>query len=240
MVELADEHRRHAVERGAALGLDRVEHCLGLERLGGQHDARSVRGRGEVPHDHAEAVVVGDRHADAVVLGDRAALADEEAVVEDVVVAERRALRKAGRPARVLDVDRVRRVQRRRSLAYRLERDALGAGQQLVPRGVVEEDDALEARQVAAHLVDHRRVVARLERARRHEHPAPRLADRVRELVRAIGRVDVHEDHADLRRRVLHQRPLGAVRRPHAEPVAGLEAEREQSARGAVDLGVEL
>ena len=46
-------------------------------------------------------------------VGVAAALADEEAVVQDVVVAERRALREARRAARVLDVDRVVEVERR-------------------------------------------------------------------------------------------------------------------------------
>src|SRR3954451_14099486 len=43
---------------------------------------------------------------------------------------------------------------------------------------------------------------------------APDLPEHVRELVRAVRRVDVHEDRADLRRRVLRQHPLRAVRRP--------------------------
>ena len=33
MLELGDEHRRHAVERRAALGFDRLEHGAGVERL---------------------------------------------------------------------------------------------------------------------------------------------------------------------------------------------------------------
>jgi uncharacterized ferredoxin-like protein len=49
-------------------------------------------------------VVEGHGDADAFVLGVGAALGDEVAVVEDVVVGERRALGEAGGAARVLDV----------------------------------------------------------------------------------------------------------------------------------------
>src|SRR3954454_24622970 len=49
----------------------------------------------KVPHDHAEAVVEGHGDTDAVLLGVADQLADEEAVVEDVVVRERRALGEA-------------------------------------------------------------------------------------------------------------------------------------------------
>ena len=35
VAELGDEHRRHAVERGAALGLDRLEHGAGSNASAG-------------------------------------------------------------------------------------------------------------------------------------------------------------------------------------------------------------
>jgi hypothetical protein len=50
-------------------------------------------------------MVERDRDADAILRGIAAGLADEEAVVENVVVSERGALRKPGRAACVLDVD---------------------------------------------------------------------------------------------------------------------------------------
>ena len=63
--------------------------------------------RAEVAHHHAEAVVERHRHADPVIGGVAAARADEVAVVEDVVVRQRRALGEASGAAGVLDVDRV-------------------------------------------------------------------------------------------------------------------------------------
>ena len=91
-----------------------------------------------------------------------------------------------------------------------------------------------------AHLVDHGRVVARLERAGAEQQPHARLAQHVLELVRAVGGVDVDEDRADLGRRVLHEHPLGAVGRPDADAVARADPEMQQPGRRGVDRRVEL
>jgi hypothetical protein len=192
----------------------------------------------EVAHDHAEAVVEGHGQARHVALGDVDELGDEEAVVEDVVVRERRALGEAGRPARVLDVDRVVEGQ----LGHpRGDRVAVGlAGAELVPLGTVDEDRPLERLHPAADLVDHGGVVAGLERTGAEQQPHARLAQRVLELVRAIGGVDVDEDRADLGRRVLDDDPLRAVGRPDAHAVAHADPEAQQPGRRGVDRRLEL
>ena len=118
--------------------------------------------------------------------------------------------------------------------------------QERVPREValsgasVEEDHGLERREVRADLGDHGGVVRRLERRRRDEHRRPRLPEHVLDLGRPVRRVDVDEDRADLGGGVLHDRPLGAVRRPDADPVAALDAEREEGPGALVDGGDEL
>ena len=73
----------------------------------GIDDGRAMREAGQVAQHHAEAVV--QRHRDAQPVGRRElhALADEEAVVQDVAMRQRRALGKAGGAAGELDVDRV-------------------------------------------------------------------------------------------------------------------------------------
>ena len=141
---------------------------------GGRRDdhAGAVGDGAEVAHDHAEAVVEGHRDADAVLLGVAAELADEEAVVEDVVVRERRALGRAGGAARVLDVDRLVEVELGPLDLVRR------AAQQLVDL-VAEEEDVLELGQVVAHLGDHRAVVGALELGRGDQRLAARLAQRV-------------------------------------------------------------
>jgi hypothetical protein len=66
------------------------------------------------------------------------------------------------------------------------------------------------------------------------------LLERVPQLVRAIRRVDVHQHGSGLRGRVLGEHPLGAVRRPHADPITLRDPALEQAGREAVDGGVEL
>ena len=62
VLQLREEHRRHAVERGAALTIDRLEHALRIERFHG-HSAGAVRVRAEHADHAAEAVK--QRHAQA-------------------------------------------------------------------------------------------------------------------------------------------------------------------------------
>ena len=142
---LGDEHRRHAVERRALLVGDRAQGQGRVEAGRRDHHRRAVGGAREVAHHHPEAVVEGHRDADPVLLGVAAGLADEVAVVEDVAVAERRALGEAGRARRVLDVDRVVGSSDADALREVLLADALTVGDQPGPaRLVVEVDDPLE------------------------------------------------------------------------------------------------
>ena len=194
----------------------------------------------QVAEHHPKAVVERDRDADAVDLGVATALADEEAVVEDVAVAERRALREAGRAARVLNVDR---VVGRQGGADRFELrfpNLLCPRQQLVPVARVQDHDALQVRQARAHLGDHRHVVGALEGRRGDQHLAARLTQRVLELRGPIGGVDVDHDHAGLGGRVLDQHPLGAVGAPDPEPVSRLDSRGDQSPRQQIDRRTEL
>ena len=69
------------VHRSAATAFERR---LRVERRRRDHDRGPVRRAREIPEHHPEAVVEGHRDADPVLLGVAAALADEEAVVEDV------------------------------------------------------------------------------------------------------------------------------------------------------------
>jgi hypothetical protein len=97
VVELGDEHRRHAVERGAALGLDGLESGQRVETLARIDHRRAMRQAAEIADHHAEAVVERHRDAHPVMLGELHRLGDEEAVVQNVVMGQRRALRKPGR-----------------------------------------------------------------------------------------------------------------------------------------------
>ena len=111
MVQHADEHRRHAAEHVAALIVQcvqqrqRVEAFAGIDDRGAQHHAEQAAA------DHAAAVVQRQRHAVTIALRHAHDLAGKECVVENIVVAQRRRLRRTGRAGRVLDVDRIVRLQ---------------------------------------------------------------------------------------------------------------------------------
>ena len=121
--ELGDEHGGHAVERRAALVLDGLQGGGGVERRRGDDDRGPVRRRPEVAHHHPEAVVEGHGHAHPVLLAVVEQAAHEEAVVQDVVVRQRRTLGEPGRARGVLDVDRVVEAQRRGTLGERTRVD---------------------------------------------------------------------------------------------------------------------
>ena len=95
--QLGDEHRGHPIEGRAALLRNCLEHGLRFEGGARQDDAGPVGGRSQVPHHHAEAVVIGHRDTDPVAFRDPAPLPDEVAVVQDVQVGEVRPLRESGR-----------------------------------------------------------------------------------------------------------------------------------------------
>ena len=235
-----DEHRRHAVHPGAPLLGDRAQRDRRVEAGRGDHHGRAVRGAAEVGHHHPEAVVERHRDAQPVLRPEVDQLGRDVAVVEDVAVAERGALRVAGGPGGVLDVDRVVRLQRGHPLRERLGGDRRAAGDQLPPVVGVDVDDPLQGRALVAHLLDHAAVVAGLEARRGEQQPHPALVHRVGELVGAVRRVDVDQDRSGLGAGVLGQRPLRAVRGPDPDPLPLLHAGGHQPAGQGVDVAVQL
>ena len=105
----------------------------------------------QVAHHHAETVV--ERHRDAQPVGRRASagyrLADEEAVVEDVAVRQRRALGAGG--AGELDVDGVVELQ-----ASPVSRPGVG----LVPALALAEDQVVEVEHAAGGFVPRRMTIS--------------------------------------------------------------------------------
>jgi hypothetical protein len=156
--------------------------------------AGAVRRAREVAEDHAEAVVERHRDANAIGLGEPHRLADEEAVVEDVVVRERRALRRTGGPRRVLEIDGVVELQGALAFGERLEGRLRCRGFERAP-SLVEDDRFEQRRAPRAHLGEHLDVVARAERPRQEERRAPDWF-RTYSSSALVRGVDVHEDCA--------------------------------------------
>ena len=80
----------------------------------------------------------------------------------------------------------------------------------------------------------HLDIVRFAKTACRHEDADTGLIERVFELTQPVGRVDIDEDRANLRRSVLHDRPLCSVRAPDPDPVSPFDAQGQQRARRTV------
>ena len=259
MVERGDEHGGHAVEGGAVLLRHRLQHRQRLEGLGRIDHGGAVGEAAEVAHHHAEAVVQRHRNAQAVARHELDRLADEEAVVEDVVVRQGRALGVAGGAGGELDVDRVVELQ---LLGQHGERGQLLAGrraQQLIEvehagrfvrahadhhferrQAVAAQQTGLAVAELGREVGDHLEVVAGLERRRQHQRTAADLVERVFEFGAAIGGVDIHQNQAGLGGGELGQRPLHVVLRPDADALARRQAEAHQPAGERVDAALQL
>ena len=182
--------------------------------------------RRQIAHHHAEAVVERHRNAHAVLFGVSDAVTDEVAVVEDVDVRERGALGESGGTRRVLNIDRIVRAQPGLHTRQRLGVDR-GVGD-LLPRLPPDDDHVAQRGASPAHFVEHRCVVGTPERRRREDRAHRRLVEHVLQLVGAICGIDVHQNRADLSGGVLDHHPLGTIRRPDPDPVAGLGAAFDQ------------
>ena len=115
-------------------------------------------------------MIQGHRDAHPVALGVPEQPGQEVPVVEDVVVAERRALGEPGRAARVLDVDRLVAIEQLTRRADLIERGA--ARRDLLPFVEAEEDRSLQLRKLGADLVDHRDEIGALHLARGEQETA--------------------------------------------------------------------
>ena len=259
LLQHGDEHGRHAVERGAAGLGHRIQRLRRIEALARKHHRRALRDAAQHAHHHAETVVERHRNAQGVLLGQPDAVGDEARIVDDVAVGERGALGRAGSAGGELDIDRVvraercgERVQPRRLLRpaqpdHILEAEQPGSGV------VAHRNRDFEMRQLRraeparlagfefrGQLAKHVDIARRLEGFRRDKRPAPDGIQRVFELERPVGGVDIDQDRAEAGGGELGQDPFEPVGRPDADTVALAEAEREQPGGERVHLPVEL
>ena len=240
VAEHRNEHRRHAVNRCTPFLFDGVERESRVEPGCGNDHRGAVAGAAEVGHHHAEAVIERHRNAQPVAGVEVDQLGREVPVVEDVAVRQRRTLRETGCARGVLDVDRLTVVECSQPCPQSVGADLLSAVDEAGPVVRPDEYHLTQFRCIRPDLVDHADVVRRLERGRGDQSANTRLLQDIGQFVRAVGRIDVDQDGADLRGRVLHDGPLGTVRRPHADALTAFDAQRHETACDHVDFVVEL
>ena len=90
-------------------------------------------------------------------------------------------------------------------------------------------------RKLRQQRVQHLHVVRGLERGRGDDRGAADFGQREFELAQAIGWIDGDENESCFGGGKLRQRPFRPVERPHPDPRAALEAEREKARRQRID-----
>jgi hypothetical protein len=183
---------------------------------------------------------------------------DEIAVVQDVVMAQRCALREPGRAAGVLDIDRIFETQFALALRERIGGHLARSREHVDPRKHAfawraERDDHFELRHarelqcprhaggdLGCDALQNLVVVGGLEDVRQHEVTATGLVQRVLEFRRLIARIDVDQNRTEFAGRELSERPFGAIGRPDADALSFRNAERHQRARQFVYPAAEL
>ena len=244
MIEHADEHGRHAIQRGAAFRLDRIQYRPGIEPVRRIDQRRTAGNCGKVAHHHAETMVQWHRHANPVCRRQVLGPPDEIAVVEDIAMAQRGAFRQAGGAAGELDIHRIVGAQRR---AGRIQRGAVGGLRQIVPAqvprmGLIVQRYHQPQRGYPRRpdVAQHGDIVAGLEPRRRDERAAPDFVQGIFDFAGAIGGVDRHQNGADPRGGKLDHRPLRTIGRPDSHPVAFADAVGQQPGGDPIHLGIEL
>jgi len=106
MVQLGDEHRRHAVQRRTAFAVHRRQHFQRIEILD-HHHRRTVRNHRTDPQHATE--TMEQRHANQQSVGRSKMhpVADRQPVVQDIVTGQHHPFRESGRPGRILHIDLV-------------------------------------------------------------------------------------------------------------------------------------
>src|SRR4051794_20253496 len=104
VAEQRDEHGRHAIEPGAAFLRDSLQCGAGIKPLARKDHGGALGDAAQRAHHHAETMIQRHGNAQPVLIAEMNRCRDEIAVVDDVVVGERGALRRAGRARGELDV----------------------------------------------------------------------------------------------------------------------------------------
>ena len=221
-----DQHGRHARHRCRPLRLDQVEHQArtrtpvpGRARAGARRSPSAPRPQPAVWNSGN-----GFTYASPGAKSNRPSVSRR--VVRQSAMVQQRALRKAGRARRVLDLDRVVGTHVGELLAWATP-DARKASNSV--------KSIASRRPGSSPRTDSSDSAIGLPRNSGQQEDAgrARLLQHVLELAGLVRRVDGHQDQAGQRRAELEHLPLRDVRRPHRHALARARSARAARARSA-------
>src|SRR2546423_9504771 len=111
MIQFSNKHRGDAVQCSAAFAGYGFERMCGAEVRRGQYHGRAMADTSQISKHHPETMVERNGNTEPVLMSKPHALGDPKAIVKNIVMGERRALRKSGRPRGILNVDSVVEIQ---------------------------------------------------------------------------------------------------------------------------------
>ena len=250
VVQLGDEHGGHAVQAGAALVLHRLQHGQGVEAIVRVDDGGAVREAGQVAQHHAKQWYNGTgMHRRSAGVRRMASPMKKPLfrmlrcvsvapfgnpvvpLVNWILMGSWLSGGGNGGQARIVGataLDELRETQhttRPVSLAGFVDPDH--AAQLRQARGL--QGTRLRTGQFRREFAQHAQVVAGLEARHAHQRLAAHLVQRVFDLGHAVGRVDIHQNQADLGRGQFISTHCVVVR-PDADAVARHQAQVQQRA----------
>ena len=246
IVQERDVHHRDAVKGGAALFGNRGQCAFGIEPLGGKDQRTAVGNRCECAEHKAVTVKKGNRQADPIFLGKALALANEEPIVEQPMMGEKRALWPTRRAGRILKsarlVARYRQLQRLCLVA----RGRVRQGKKVRPvqRGfgslLTEIDQLLQMRQIS--LYSRQRIDKGIcpEISRRDDDRRFGIAENIFGLALPQSRIDRDDDSSNTNRAMVSDQPFGAIRAPDRHMISSIDPERHKRSRNRIGRLVEL
>ena len=238
VVQLGNEHSRHAIERRTALLLHCLERGQRGKVLPRDHHSSAVTGAGQVGQHHAKAVIERHRDADPVRAAKPHCLSYEIRVVENIVVGKRSPLWQAGSPGRVLDVHHIIRIKGSLPLRQFLLRDIATKLHELLPgerpaMGRIPHEyhvphegqlvrpylTCLRLPGLGTNLIKHRDIIRGLEALDQHQSPHPGVTQSMLQLMSPIGGVDIDQHGSYHGRGKLDDHPFRVVCSPDGDPV---------------------
>ena len=120
MGQFGYEHGWHAIQTGAAFLGNGRQYGFGLEGFIGKHHAGTMAGAAQIAHHHTEAVIQRYRNTHPVLVCIATAFGNKVTVVKDIAMGQRGAFGQSGSAGRILNIDGVVVIKRRRSCSYRI------------------------------------------------------------------------------------------------------------------------